>query len=188
MAQKPRPAWEDDAAKKLGAMLIDAFRKSEKKVAQAGRVAKKARKQMRQQGKPGLTKVVDKAMATGRSQRKARETQRLMNANIEYRRRQITGGGLKAVNLETRAEAAARKGTTIRYGREVPISKKKTEELVTQAKRATAQARKGNLARKAEQQKMMTEMRAARKAGDTSKAMRISRRYRAHVEKYGRFS
>lgn len=187
MAQKPRPVWEDDLAKKFGALLIDAFKKSERKVFKANRAAGKARAQMKKQGKPHLVETVNKAMAQGRKERAAREAQRRINANIEYRRRKIKGGGAKAVGLETRAEAAKRKGTTIRRGREVPISEKKALEMETQARRATAQSRKGNAARKAEQQKMLADMRAAKKAGNTSKVVDITRRLRAHETKYGRF-
>jgi hypothetical protein len=188
MAQKPRPQWEDDLAKKFGQMLLDAFKKSDRKVFKAERAASKARAQMRKQGKPLFAEEVTKTMKQARKDRAAREAQRRINANIEYGRRKIKGGGSKAADLQTRSEAAVRKGTTIRRGREVPISKKKTEEMVTQSKRATAQARRGNAARRAEQQKMMAEIRAAQKAGDAAKVNKMVAKMNAHVKRYGRFS
>lgn len=192
MARKqPRPAWNDDAVNTLKAILASAMRKTEKKVSKANRAAKTAKKQMRKQGKPEYASEITDFMARQKRERSIRQAERLRG---EYalqkaemlKKQQKRGGG--AARVATMAEAAETKGSVIRRGREVPVSKKKTEELKTQAQRATSQSKAANAKRKAEQAEMLSEYRRLRKAGDTKAAGVVRKRFDAHVKKYGRYS
>lgn len=188
MAKKPSPKWNDDAAKKMATIIFNAFRKSEKKAFQAKRAAKTATSQMRKQGKKDLTRIVNDAVKGGQKQRRAAEVQKRVNTSIEYSRRQIKGGGSKAADMATRAEATASKGTTLRKGKEVPVSKKKVAEMRTEAGYATSQAKKGNAAKREKQADLLKRANEARKSGNSELSNKLRSQYRDHVKKYGRFS
>lgn len=190
-SKKPRINWGDDSAKLLRTILSNAMRKTEKKVRQAERVAEKAQGQMADQKKYKLSESIAKEMKQQRGARAARQAERLRG---EYalqkaemlKKQQKRGGG--AARVATMAEAAETKGSVIRRGREVPVSKKKTEELKTQAKRATSQSKAANAKRRALQEEMLSEYRRLRKAGDLKAAGVVRKRLDAHVKKYGRYS
>lgn len=188
--QKPRPAWNDDAFNTLARIIGNAMRKTEKKANQARRAATKAQEQMTKQGKPAMVEATKKLMKTENAARATRAADRLKYEN-EMAKRELMKrlkGGRGAANVATMAEAAGSKGTVIRRGKEVPVSKAKAAELATQAKRATAQSKKGNEAKRRVQRELLENAKTLRKAGKTKEAARLKARYDAHVKKYGRYS
>ena len=90
----------------------------------------------------------------------------------------------KTVNAAQFGEAAGRKGSKTVRGKEVPLSKKKVSEVVSQGKMATSQRAKGNAKLAAEQADLRAQIKAAKTAEE-----RFARReaLKKHVTKHGEF-
>jgi hypothetical protein len=185
MAKKPQPAWTDDAANSLLKIIRKAMRsENPRKVEQAGRVVGKATKQATKQGNKSGRKI----MAQGyKGEVKFAKDQKMASAEIERRARNeaIVKRQGRTVNAAQLGEAAGRKGSKLKAGKEVAMSAEKAEAARVQGRRATAQRAKGNAARKAEQIKLDNQIKNAKSATE-KRALR--QKLRAHEDKHGRFA
>lgn len=184
MAKKPQPAWTDDAAGTLLKIIRRAMQsENPKKVEQAGRVVGKATKQATKQGNKSGRKIIAEGY---KGQVKFAAEKRMGEAEIKRRARNeaIIKRQGRTVNAAQLGEAAGRKGSKLKAGKEVAMSAEKAEAARIQGKRATAQRAKGNAARKAEQEKLAAQYKNAKSADEK---LAIKRKLRAHEDKYGRF-
>lgn len=182
--KKPQPAWTDDAANTLVKIIRKAMRgESPRKVEQAGRVAAKATKQAAKQGRKTGKEIIAKGY---KGEVKFAKDQKMAAAEIARRARNeaIIKRQGKTVGAAQLGEAAGRKGSKLKAGKEVPMSKENVAKAVEQGKKATSQRAKGNAARKKEQEALADRIKNSKSA---SEKVALRRKLRAHEEKHGRF-
>lgn len=183
-SRKPQPAWTDDAANSLLKIIRKAMRgDSPRKVEQAGRVAAKATKQAAAQGRKSGKAIIAQGY---KGEVKFAKDQKMAAAEIKRRasKEALIKKHNRTVGAAQLGEAAGRKGSKLKAGKEVAMSAEKAEAARVQGRRATAQRAKGNAARKAEQEKLGNQIKNAKSA---SEKLALRRKLRAHEEKYGRF-
>lgn len=179
-SKKPQINWKDPLGKTLQEILKNAIRKgSARKDTQVNRV---------------IDKVIEvNGKKVGNAATKAKNTQmglrrELYLAEQELKRRASNAKIIKSqgrtVGAGQMSEAVGRKGTKIVRGKEVPVSKAKAEEIITQGQRATSQRAKGNAARAAEQAALREKVKAAKTAEQRYAAREALKK---HKDKYGDF-
>jgi hypothetical protein len=184
MAKKPQPAWTDDAAEMLTKIIKKAMASGRSsKREQAARVVGKATKQATKQGNKSGRKIIKQGYAgVLKSEAEAREAAAQIAARA--RKERLVKQHSRTVNAQQLGEAAGRKGSKLKGGKEIPMSKQRIAEVERQGSVAGSQRAKGNAKRAAEQQDLRDKIKNTKNASDK---LRLRRQLRAHEEKHGRF-
>jgi hypothetical protein len=184
VAKKPQPAWTDDAAKKLVNIIknaMDSGRSSKRE--QAARVVGKATKQATKQGNKSGRKIIKEGYA-GKLRAEAEARDAASQIAARARKERLVKQHSRTVNAQQLSEAAGRKGSKLKGGKEIPMSKQRIAEVERQGSVAGSQRAKGNAKRAAEQQDLRDKIKNTKNASDK---LRLRRQLRAHEEKHGRF-
>lgn len=177
-AKKPGISWGDDAIKSIMKMLNRGQAKG--KIHKTIKVGSIAAKQLGKQGK----KLESKAVKT-----KVKLIEDMSKADAISARKASQAKVLKEQEKTLRAtrlgEAAASKGSKLKGGKEVPMSRKGAEAAKRQGAVAGAQRARGNANKKAIQDSLRKQISDTR---DAAKKRQLRQKLRNHEDKYGKFS
>jgi hypothetical protein len=180
---KPEIAWSDDALRIANA-VIRKLQKSGGTTKGIDATTDKIRGQMAAQGKKGVVKQFDKYLKGAMKNLNEQSAAQKKLAQQEADKRLIAKGG-KAADAATLGEAAGRKGSVIRGGEEVPVSRRDAANFVQRGNLAGAAKGKGNANLKTAQQQL------SRVANDKSVPVAKRReariKLRDHQRKHGNF-
>lgn len=130
-------------------------------------------------------------------QKRAKATKKAAQKKAAYTRSQENAAAKKAADAKIIAkhertlratrlgDAAASKGSKIKGGKEVPLSKKKAADAARQGRLAGSQSAKGNAKRKQEQLDLLKRI---KNTSDAAKRAELRRKLRKHRGDYGNFS
>lgn len=146
------------------------------------KMAKKAAGQMKSQKKVVRSgKTLDAISEATKARTERFAQQRKFKAIADKER--LIAKHEKTLRATRLGDAVESKGSKLVGGKEMALGKKRAEGAITQGRRAGAASKAGNARRKAEQQELGRQIRAAK----GPEKYRLKQKLRAHEEKYGRF-
>lgn len=126
-------------------------------------------------------KAKNAAIAKKKASARAEEAKAAKQANDA----RIIKGQSRTVNIQQLGEAAGRKGSKIRGGKEVQMSQAEIRRAQRQAAQAGAQRKAGNAKLAGQQQSLRNQIKAEK---DATKRLQLRRKLRAHIDKHGPFN